>query len=204
MAASRTDTTRLGRRQHRALRKPNRRSGTTRDSTRPAPLTSSPAVRQATAPRLVPLTTKTDCQVVTVKRQAAKLEVGNAAGGVCLHAGDFTTATLRSAAPPVYLDDPGLAGLSQRPEYISLPVRQQTLEWVRNLRWQTWGSDIARGRGTWERCTFGRCKRAATQVTLSQRLPRDCSTGSSYTRITFTTPAGRRTVVAARYVCEDD
>jgi hypothetical protein len=114
------------------------------------------------------------------------------------------TAPMTLAVIPVYLNDPGLTGLSQRPEYITLPVRRQTLEWVRNLTWQTWGTDIARGRGTWERCTFGRCKRAATQVTLSQRLPRDCSTGSSYTRITFTTPAGRRTVIADRYICEDD
>lgn len=109
-----------------------------------------------------------------------------------------------AASPPVYLNDPGLVGLAQRPEYITLPIRGQTFEWITRIRWSAWGGPTAQGTGTWERCTFGRCKRAKARVILSRQAPKGCSTGSSYTRITFVTPAGARTVPADPYICEND
>jgi hypothetical protein len=109
-----------------------------------------------------------------------------------------------AATPPVYLNDPGLIGLAERPEYITPPQTGQTFEWVTRIRWSSWGGPTAQGTGTWERCTFGRCKRAKARVILSRLVPKGCSTGSSYTRITFVTTAGARTMAAPAYVCESD
>lgn len=110
-----------------------------------------------------------------------------------------------AAKPPVYLLDPGPTnGLSVRPEYISFKPLGQTFTWIRGLRWRTWGAASARGRGIFESCSFGRCKRARAEVRLSRRRPTNCSTGSSYTRITYVVRGRTRTVPADVYICEND
>jgi len=110
-----------------------------------------------------------------------------------------------AAKPPVYLLDPGpTGGLSVRPEYISFKALGQTFSWIRGLRWRAWGGESARGRGIFETCSFGRCKRASAGVRLWRRRPRNCPTGSSYTRITYVTQNRTRTIPADRYICEND
>ena len=109
-----------------------------------------------------------------------------------------------TAAPPVYLLDPGLETLTVRPQYISFPIASQKWTWIRELRWQSWGGDTARGLGTLEVCADGRCRRTAAEVRLSRRRPASCPTGSSYTRISYVTGGRERTRMADPYVCEDD
>lgn len=111
---------------------------------------------------------------------------------------------VRLAAPPVYLNDPGLVGLAVRPEYILVKPPTQTLQWIRSIRWSSWGAERARGRGLYEICSFGKCERSPTDVILSRRIPLDCSTGSSYTRITYWARGRATSVPADAYVCEDD
>jgi hypothetical protein len=105
--------------------------------------------------------------------------------------------------PPVYILDPGLDELAVRPEYISFKIEAQRFTWIRNLRWQAWGGDAARGRGLLESCAGGHCTRVTVAVRLWHRRPRHCSTGSSYTRITYLRgrPVTRR---ADPYVCENN
>jgi hypothetical protein len=106
--------------------------------------------------------------------------------------------------PPVYLMDPGLDSLAVKPEYISFRIRSQTFVWIRDLHWRAWGGDIALGRGLLESCASGKCRRVQVDVRLSRGRPRDCRTGSSYTRITYIADRGETTRAADPYVCEDD
>jgi hypothetical protein len=106
--------------------------------------------------------------------------------------------------PPVYLLDPGLDGLAVKPEYISFRIERQTFVWIRNLHWRAWGSDIALGRGLLESCASGKCRRVQLEVRLSRRRPRDCPTGSSYTRITYIVDRRETMRPADPYICEDD
>jgi hypothetical protein len=106
--------------------------------------------------------------------------------------------------PPVYILDPGLDTLAVRPEYISFGIVAQRFSWIRGLRWQSWGGETARGHGVYELCSGGRCKRASVDVRLWRRRPRNCSTGSSYTRITFVLHGRTVTRHADPYVCEND
>jgi len=134
--------------------------------------------------------------------------LGTAAVALVVASGCGSSANGRAAVqankPPVYLLDPGLGELAVRPEYISFKIEAQRFTWIRNLRWQTWGGEAARGHGLYESCAGGRCSRATVAVRLWRRRPRHCSTGSSYTRITYLLrgrPVARR---ADPYVCEND
>lgn len=106
--------------------------------------------------------------------------------------------------PPVYILDPALDTLAVRPEYISFGIVAQRYSWIRGLRWQSWGGETARGRGVYEACSDGHCKRAGVEVRLWRRRPRRCSTGSSYTRISYVLHGRAVTRHADRYVCEND
>jgi hypothetical protein len=66
------------------------------------------------------------------------------------------------------------------------------------------GGETARGRGMFEVCADGRCRRATVEVRLSRRRPVNCPTGSSYTRVTYVTGGRERTRPADQYICEDD
>src|ERR671924_70390 len=112
--------------------------------------------------------------------------------------------TRQAKKPPVYLLDPGLGELAVRPEYISFKIEAQRFTWIRNLRWRTWGGETARGRGLFESCAGGHCSRATVAVRLWRRRPRHCSTGSSYTRITYVLHGRPVTRRADPYVCEND
>jgi hypothetical protein len=112
--------------------------------------------------------------------------------------------TLRAAdTPPVYLDDPGLAGFAVKPDYISFKTRAQTLTWIRDIHWHSWGSETALGTGKLEICTFGRCTDTSAKVRLWRRRPRHCPTGSSYTRISYVAGGHTTTRTANAYVCEN-
>jgi hypothetical protein len=114
-------------------------------------------------------------------------------------------AALRAAdKPPVYLNDPGLVGLAVKPDYISFKPRSQTFAWIRDIHWDSWGSETALGNGKLEICTFGRCSRTPADVRLWRRRPRNCPTGSSYTRITYVAGGHTTTRPAEQYICEND
>jgi hypothetical protein len=113
-------------------------------------------------------------------------------------------AVAQAKKPPVYILDPGLNTLAVRPEYISFGIVAQRFSWLRGLHWQSWGGESARGRGVYEACSDGRCKRARVDVRLWRRRPRNCSTGSSYTRITYVLHGRAVTRHAGPYVCEND
>jgi hypothetical protein len=104
----------------------------------------------------------------------------------------------------VYILDPGLDSLAVRPEYISFGIVAQRFSWLRDLRWRSWGGGDARGRGVYEVCSDGRCRRARVGVRLWRRRPRNCPTGSSYTRITYVLHGHAVTRHADPYVCEND
>ena len=106
--------------------------------------------------------------------------------------------------PPVYILDPGLDTLAIRPEYISFGIVAQRFSWLRDLHWRSWGGETARGRGTYEVCSDGHCTRTGVDVRLWRRRPRNCSTGSSYTRITYVLHGRAVTRRADPYVCEND
>ena len=106
--------------------------------------------------------------------------------------------------PPVYILDPGLDTLAVRPEFISFGIVAQRFSWIRSLHWHSWGGETARGRGIYEVCSGGRCKHANVDVRLWRRRPRNCSTGSSYTRITYVLHGRAVTRHADPYVCEND
>jgi hypothetical protein len=106
--------------------------------------------------------------------------------------------------PPVYILDPGLGTLAVRPEYISFGIMAQRFTWLRGLHWQSWGGETARGRGVYEACSGGRCKRTGVDVRLWRRRPRNCPTGSSYTRVTYVLHGRAVTRHADPYVCEND
>ena len=122
----------------------------------------------------------------------------------CLAIFGAVSASSAGAQGQVWLNDPGLVGLAKRPTYISYPMEGQVWQWVTHIRWDSWGGDTAKGRGTWEKCTFGRCQTAVATVTLSRLLPPDCPTGASYTQVTVVTPKKTMTIAADRYICEND
>jgi hypothetical protein len=111
----------------------------------------------------------------------------------------------RQKRPPVYLEDPGLAGVAVRPSYISFPLRGQTWTWIRGIRWRTWGGPVATAAyALLESCSFGRCTTRRVPVRLSRRRPFRCPTGSSYTRIAYRARGVTRVVHVPAYVCEND
>jgi hypothetical protein len=122
----------------------------------------------------------------------------------CTSSGSSRAGEQAVLKPPVYLMDPGLDSLAVKPEYMSFRTKSQSFVWIRNLRWRAWGGDIALGRGLLESCADGKCRRVPVDVRLSRRRPRDCPTGSSYTRITHIGDGQETTRAADPYVCEDD
>ena len=127
-----------------------------------------------------------------------------AVASACSLASEQTALAARAKKPPVYILDPGLDMLAVRPEYISFGIVAQRFSWLRSLHWRSWGGETALGRGVYESCFGGRCKRASVDVRLWRRRPRHCSTGSTYTRITYVLHGRTVTRHADPYVCEND